>query len=97
MHHDKAAILAVPEVETVKVVENGYITNTIRRDNLMHAQTPQAFDTNLLVKCHQKAVTEQFKATDDAQLIEHYSDTPIKIVEGNYANIKITTMNDVSK
>ena len=63
----------------------------------MHAQTPQAFNTNLLAKCHHKAIEEGFKSTDDAQLIEHYSDVPIKIVEGNYANIKITTMNDVSK
>lgn len=97
MHKDKAAILAVPEIETVKVVENGYITKTIARNNLMHAQTPQAFNTDLLVKCHHKALEEHFSATDDAQLIERYSDVPIKIVEGNYANIKITTMNDVSK
>ena len=97
MHHEKAAILAVPEIETVKVVEDGYITKTIRRDNLMHAQTPQAFNTDILVKCHKMAIADNFTATDDAQLIEYYSDIRIKIVEGNYANIKITTMNDVSK
>jgi len=97
MHREQAAILAVPEVETVKVVEEGYITTTIGRSNLWHAQTPQAFNTELLVKCHHQAAHEHFLATDDAQLVEHYSPVPIKIVEGNYANIKITTMNDVSK
>jgi 2-C-methyl-D-erythritol 4-phosphate cytidylyltransferase len=63
----------------------------------MHAQTPQAFDTELLVKCHHKAVEDHFISTDDAQLIEKYSQVKIKIVEGKYSNIKITTMNDVSK
>jgi 2-C-methyl-D-erythritol 4-phosphate cytidylyltransferase len=97
MRTEDAAILAVPEIETVKVVENGYITQTISRDHLMHAQTPQAFNTEILVKAHHKAISEHFNATDDAQLIERFTDLKIKIVEGNYSNIKITTMNDVSK
>jgi 2-C-methyl-D-erythritol 4-phosphate cytidylyltransferase len=97
MRTEDAAILAVPEVETVKVVENGYIIKTIARDYLMHAQTPQAFNTEILVKAHHKAIADHFNATDDAQLIEHFTDVKIKIVEGNYSNIKITTMNDVSK
>ncbi len=97
MRTEDAAILAVPEVETVKVVENGYITKTIARDHLMHAQTPQAFNTEILVKAHHKAIADHFNATDDAQLIEHFTEVRIKIVEGNYSNIKITTMNDVSK
>ncbi|NTW96835.1 MAG: 2-C-methyl-D-erythritol 4-phosphate cytidylyltransferase [Erysipelotrichaceae bacterium] len=97
MRTEDAAILAVPEVETVKVVENGYITQTIARDHLMHAQTPQAFNTEILVKAHHKAISDHFNATDDAQLIERFTDVKIKIVEGNYSNIKITTMNDVSK
>ncbi len=97
MKTDKAAILAVWEIETVKVVEEGYIKETVGREKLMHAQTPQAFNTALLVQCHHKAIADHFVATDDAQLIERYSDVKIKIEEGKYSNIKITTMNDVSK
>lgn len=97
MVNEKAGILAVAEIETIKEVENGYIKQTIRRDRMMHAQTPQAFDRELLLKCHRDAEAEGYSATDDAQLIERYSDTPIRIVEGNYANVKITTMNDVVK
>lgn len=97
MKNEMAAILAIPEVETVKIVEEGYIKQTIVRDKLMHAQTPQAFNTDILVKCHHQAILEHFNATDDAQLIEKYSTIKIKVVPGNYSNIKITTMNDVSK
>jgi len=92
---EDASVLAVSVTETVKVIENGYIKQTIPRDVLVNAQTPQAFKTKLLMDCHNMAITENFYSTDDAQLVERFSNTPIKVVEGSYGNIKITTINDV--
>jgi 2-C-methyl-D-erythritol 4-phosphate cytidylyltransferase len=91
----QAAILAVPAIETVKLVENGFIIKTIAREKLMNAQTPQAFNTKLLTLCHQKALEAHFEATDDAQLIEEFSDVAVKVVIGDYTNVKITTMKDI--
>lgn len=95
MENEQAALLAVEVKDTVKEVKDGYVVKTVERSTLRHAQTPQAFKTSLLLKCIHKAQAEQFKASDDAQLIERYSDVPIKIVQGSYANIKITTQEDV--
>ena len=95
METEQAALLAVEVKDTVKEVKDGYVVKTVERSTLRHAQTPQAFRTSLLLKCIHKAQADQFKASDDAQLIERYSDVPIKIVQGSYANIKITTQEDV--
>ena len=68
---------------------------TINRECLKNAQTPQAFKTSLLLDCIHQAQEDNFKATDDAQLIERYSNVPIKVVKGSYDNIKITTPEDI--
>jgi len=97
MSSEDAAILALKAIETVKVCEDGYVIQTIPRESVMMAQTPQAFKTRLLIKAHQMAMTNAYQATDDAQLIEHYSLAKIKIVEGDASNIKITTLHDLPK
>lgn len=96
MTTEKAAILGVRVKDTIKKVVDGYIVKTVDRASLVHAQTPQAFQTQLLIKCHQKAIQEDYHATDDAQLIESYGgDIKVKLVEGSYSNIKITTLDDI--
>ncbi len=97
MESEDAAILALKAIETVKVCADGYVTQTIPRESVMMAQTPQAFKTELLIKAHHLAITDAYQATDDAQLIEHYSLAKIKIVEGEVSNIKITTIHDIPK
>ena len=81
--------------DTVKEVKDGYVVKTINRECLKNAQTPQAFKTSLLLDCIHQAQEDNFKATDDAQLIERYSHVPIRVVKGSYDNIKITTPEDV--
>lgn len=44
-----------------------------------------------------KALEDQREATDDAQLVEWYSNTLIKVVTGNASNIKITNPGDLPK
>jgi 2-C-methyl-D-erythritol 4-phosphate cytidylyltransferase len=97
METEQAALLCVPTKDTIKVVIDGFITETPDRNTLMNAQTPQAFRTSLLLDCMAKARAEGFTGTDDTSLIERYSDVKVKAVEGSYSNIKITTPEDLNK
>jgi 2-C-methyl-D-erythritol 4-phosphate cytidylyltransferase len=92
---EDAALLCVPCKDTIKVVTDGYITETPDRNTLMNAQTPQAFRTELLVECMRKAAEDGFTGTADTSLVERYSSARVKAVEGSYANIKITVPEDL--
>lgn len=95
METEKAALLTVPCKDTVKHVVDGYVVETYERSTLACAQTPQAFETRLLVSCMERAFEEGWTGTDDASLVEKYSDVRVKAVEGDYANLKVTTPEDI--
>jgi 2-C-methyl-D-erythritol 4-phosphate cytidylyltransferase len=87
-----AAILAIPVAGTLKRVSSGQITETVSREGLWEAQTPQVFRRQLLVDAY--AQREGFAATDDAQLVERTGQT-VAIVPGSPMNLKITTKEDL--
>ncbi len=87
----RAAILASPIVSTIKRVQRGRIEETVPRDNLWGAQTPQVFDRRLLMEAYAKR--DAFVATDEAQLVERIGHS-VAIVEGSPMNLKITTQDD---
>jgi 2-C-methyl-D-erythritol 4-phosphate cytidylyltransferase len=90
-----AAVAAVRVKDTIKIVEeNNFIKETLPRNKLWAVQTPQIFNRKLLLKCYEMAVAEGVTATDDASLLEYYG-YKVKIVEGDYFNIKITTSEDI--
>lgn len=93
MQQTGGAILAVPPKDTIKQVSNGIIEKTILRDSVWQAQTPQAFRSSLVLEAHEKAQQENFFGTDDASVVERIF-SHIKIVPGNYYNIKMTTPED---
>jgi 2-C-methyl-D-erythritol 4-phosphate cytidylyltransferase len=95
LESEKACLLAVRVKDTIKVVENGYIKETLYRDNLIQAQTPQAFETNFIINCYKEGKKQGLTFTDDAQIVELVSDVKIKVVEGDYRNFKITTIEDL--
>lgn len=95
METEDAACLMVPCKDTIKLTSDGYIEKTLPRNLLMAAQTPQAFRTELLLTAMRKARADGFEATDDCSIVESYSDAHIKIVQGSYANKKITTIEDI--
>ena len=95
METEEAACLMVPCKDTIKIVNGDRIEKTLPRETLMAAQTPQAFRTELLMECMEKARAEGFAATDDCSIVEHCSDVKIAVVEGSYANKKITTAEDL--
>ena len=89
------AVVAVPVKDTVKVARDGIITETPPRDRLWLAQTPQAFRFGLIRAAHALAASEGFLGTDDASLMERQG-WQLRIVMGDYRNIKITTPEDMA-
>jgi 2-C-methyl-D-erythritol 4-phosphate cytidylyltransferase len=90
-----ACILGIPAFDTVKKVNaTNEITQTLKRDKLWLAQTPQAFQLKLIIKAHEAAKQEGFIATDDASLVERLGEI-VKIIPGNRGNIKITNQEDL--
>jgi 2-C-methyl-D-erythritol 4-phosphate cytidylyltransferase len=87
-----AAILAVPVGGTLKRVSGGVISETVSRDGLWEAQTPQVFRREILLKAY--AQRGGFNATDDAQLVERLGQK-VSIVPGSPINLKITTREDL--
>ena len=95
LEENDAIVLAVKVTDTIKVVnENRIIKETPNRDFLWAAQTPQGFLVKQLKKAHQKAKENGWQVTDDASLFERLK-LPVKIIEGNSTNIKITSPIDL--
>lgn len=90
-----AAVAAVPAKETIKIANaEGFIVETPNRERLWTVQTPQVFRKSLLAEAHRTAEEKQLAATDDAVLVEQLG-YPVKLVKGSYANLKITTPEDL--
>lgn len=88
-------LLMVPSKDTIKVVENGVVVSTPKRETLYNAQTPQAFHTKVIVEAFKKAEESNFVGTDDASVLEAFSDQAVHVILGDYDNIKITTPEDL--
>lgn len=93
------AIAAVPAVDTVKRVkpdaEAAVITGTVPRESVYLAQTPQAFRRDVL-KAAVDAGRAGLEGTDEAALAEH-AGHPVRVVEGETDNVKITTAADLEQ
>jgi len=90
-----AATCAVPVKDTVKMArEGGFVGKTLPRNRLWLTQTPQAFQYQVILEAHRLAREQNFSATDDAALVERLG-LAVKLVDGNYRNIKITTPEDL--
>ncbi|CCQ59029.1 MULTISPECIES: 2-C-methyl-D-erythritol 4-phosphate cytidylyltransferase [Crocosphaera] len=89
-------IAAIPVKDTIKIVDSKqFIKDTPKRSNLWAAQTPQGFDVNLLKESHEKGYQMGWQVTDDAALFEKCQ-LPVKIVQGEETNLKVTTPVDLA-
>lgn len=89
------AALGVTAKDTIKVADkDGFIAATVERTSAYQIQTPQVFMKSELIKAHEKALSDGFAATDDCAVMERVG-TKIKIVNGSYENIKLTTVEDM--
>ncbi|QIB27172.1 2-C-methyl-D-erythritol 4-phosphate cytidylyltransferase [Caloranaerobacter azorensis] len=90
-----ACVTGVPVKDTIKKVDlNGEIISTPNRKELWAIQTPQTFRYDLILKAYEKAKLDNFLGTDDSMLVERMG-YKVKIVMGDYSNIKITTPEDL--
>jgi len=85
-----AAVPGIPLADTVKVVDNGTVAQTLDRERLVAVQTPQAFDAAILRRAHENAA----EGTDCAALVEGIGGRVV-VVPGEEANAKITTQHDL--
>lgn len=91
----KACVPVIDVSDTIKeVAEDGMVVKTCDRKTLKAAQTPQAFDYNIIRECYENAMTEAQEFTDDASIVEYYG-YKVKTIVGLYKNIKITTPLDL--
>jgi 2-C-methyl-D-erythritol 4-phosphate cytidylyltransferase len=90
-----AAIAAAPVTDTIKQAEGDSILRTVPRDGLWAAQTPQAFETEILRRAFESA-GGSLDVTDDSQLVEALG-IPVRIVPAGPENLKITTPEDLER
>lgn len=89
-----AAVLGVPVKDTIKVVNDGLITDTPYRPSLYITQTPQIFKRRIYFEAVDFALEHGLDFTDDCQLAEAIG-VKVCMTEGGYENIKITTPEDI--
>ena len=89
-----AAIPAIAVKDTVKEVADGVVVGTPPRGGLWAAQTPQGFRRALLLEAFDASPQTGSEVTDEASLVERLG-APVHIVEGDGANLKVTTAADL--
>jgi 2-C-methyl-D-erythritol 4-phosphate cytidylyltransferase len=87
------AVVGIPSKDTVKFSEKGFVKETLDREKIWLAQTPQCFHKNKLLQALYYAETENLTGTDESALMEAMGFS-IKLVEGDSNNFKITTKDD---
>ncbi len=90
-----AAIVGIVPVDTVKQVHLNKIRQTIPRERLVLAQTPQVFRFDLLKQAFAKAREDGFAGTDESSLVERLDEVEVSVIAGSDRNIKITKPSDM--
>jgi 2-C-methyl-D-erythritol 4-phosphate cytidylyltransferase len=90
-----AAIVGIVPVDTVKQVHRNKIRQTIPRERLILAQTPQVFRFDLLKTAFAKAREDSFAGTDESSLVERLDQVEVSVVPGSDRNLKITKPSDM--
>ena len=100
----RACVVGMPVKDTIKIVdENKFAKMTPNRETIWQIQTPQVFDIKLAKEAYGRLIEEEdelkekgIRITDDAMVVETLLQHPVKLVEGSYENIKITTPEDLN-
>lgn len=88
-------VVGVPVKDTIKKINSyGVVESTPKRDELYAAHTPQTFRGDILIKAYEAAQLDFYLGTDDSSLVERIGGK-IKMLKGDYDNIKITTVEDL--
>lgn len=95
---NRACVVAVPVKDTIKIVaEDKTAVSTPDRSTLWQIQTPQVFDYGLIWEAYSALADnrEDISVTDDAMVVERFTDAKVHMCEGSYFNIKVTTPEDI--
>ena len=97
-----ACVAAMPSKDTVKLATSeGFADFTPDRNLVWNIQTPQVFDRTLITDVYRRlweayyGKSDIVPVTDDASVVEQFSTVKVKLVEGSYRNLKITTPEDI--
>lgn len=98
-----SAICAVRVKDTIKIADDqGFAITTPNRNSLWQMQTPQTFDFAIIRDAYEKLIASEVRilsqgidVTDDAMVLETFTNRKIRLTEGDYHNIKITTPEDL--
>ncbi|SFC78531.1 2-C-methyl-D-erythritol 4-phosphate cytidylyltransferase [Butyrivibrio sp. YAB3001] len=98
-----ACVVGMPVKDTIKIADDkGFAQSTPDREHTWQIQTPQAFTYNMILELYKRLDIEEgelmskgIHITDDAMVVEYYTDKKVKLVEGSYENFKITTPEDI--
>jgi 2-C-methyl-D-erythritol 4-phosphate cytidylyltransferase len=99
----RACVVGMPVKDTMKIAsESGWVQSTPKRKLVWQVQTPQVFAADLIVPAYRELIEQEqellsrgLEITDDAMVAEIIGGCPVKLVEGSYQNIKITTPEDL--
>ncbi|MDD3340523.1 MAG: 2-C-methyl-D-erythritol 4-phosphate cytidylyltransferase [Lachnospiraceae bacterium] len=93
----QACVVGMPSKDTIKIADvRGFIAKTPSRERVWNIQTPQVFSSKLIRRAYGKLMQSDVTGiTDDAMVVEHMTSRKIRLVEGSYENIKITTPEDL--
>lgn len=93
----RACVVGMPVKDTIKIADDqGFAAQTPDRRKVWQVQTPQAFEYHLIKEAYGKLLVDEPEGiTDDAMVVETMTNHKVKLVEGSYRNIKITTPEDL--
>lgn len=99
----RACVVGMPIKDTIKIVDdNNDVESTPNRSRVWQVQTPQSFEYDLIKNSYRKLIDNEDKLlsegimiTDDAMVVEYFSNIKVRLIEGSYENIKITTPDDL--
>lgn len=103
VERDHACVVGMPVKDTIKIVdETGCAKQTPDRNFMWQVQTPQVFDAPLILFAYERLMQEKgrllregISITDDAMVVETFTDCKVRLVEGGYGNMKVTTPEDM--
>lgn len=98
-----ACVVGMPVKDTIKIADSdNFAVSTPSRNLVWSIQTPQVFAYDLIYKAYgslmekeRELLQKSVKITDDAMVVEMFGGQKVKLTEGSYENIKITTPEDL--